>query len=612
MSEHNFPGFNNNGCSLGELINATPFRFWCYKVMPLTYDDSLSYYEVLCKYMDFITKAADDIKHIEENQHCLLTFVQNMQNHMNQFIQDYNENITRIDNKNDEQDTELARLESAKVDRAGDTMTGNLVMNKCNIQLDKSDSVNIKIDPISKEISFNGECGSIKNLCSPVSNSDASNKQYVDDRIASLGTLLEYKGTKATIADLPSTGNKTGDVWYVESEKSAYAWVVDATHQTGHWEEFGPPINLEPYLKKDGSVAMTGNLDMGTNKITNVGTPTATSDVTNKTYVDQRSIPVGGSAGQVLSKVDGTDFNTQWVDQSGGGGLQPIDVTRESAYISTPENNFTTKVIADPTAPPERPINKDQIAVYSETNQTYAENDVTGTLLVADPHSAMEAVNKRTLDGYLSKANIDDNLERVTAVKGQNPGTESYHILSNSYDTASPNKIPVITNSNELGVDGIRIKEGFFTNGLYGYVGIGYTKKNNKRNPLMSLLAVNSIDNTTTPKRITNGALISANGYESAENPNPIIDLIIYKNSSEPSNYFKITHEKVEIGSIIVLTDKEIIGLADPTTDTSAVNKRYVDSNFIHVQGTPQEGSTIAFINGKWTVVDHTTWSPFS
>lgn len=26
-----------------------PFRFWCQKVLPLAYDDALSYYEVLCK-----------------------------------------------------------------------------------------------------------------------------------------------------------------------------------------------------------------------------------------------------------------------------------------------------------------------------------------------------------------------------------------------------------------------------------------------------------------------------------------------------------------------------------------------------------------------------------
>ena len=31
-------------------------------------------------------------------------------------------------------------------------------------------------------------------------------------------------------------------------------------------------------------------------------------------------IPTGGNANQVLAKIDGTDYNTQWVDQTGGGG----------------------------------------------------------------------------------------------------------------------------------------------------------------------------------------------------------------------------------------------------------------------------------------------------
>lgn len=29
-----------------------PFGFWCHKVLPLVYDESLSYYEVLCKVRD--------------------------------------------------------------------------------------------------------------------------------------------------------------------------------------------------------------------------------------------------------------------------------------------------------------------------------------------------------------------------------------------------------------------------------------------------------------------------------------------------------------------------------------------------------------------------------
>jgi len=36
------------------------FRFWCQKVLPLVYDDSLSYYEVLCKVVDYINALIKD------------------------------------------------------------------------------------------------------------------------------------------------------------------------------------------------------------------------------------------------------------------------------------------------------------------------------------------------------------------------------------------------------------------------------------------------------------------------------------------------------------------------------------------------------------------------
>ena len=40
------------------------FRFWCQKVLPLVYDDSLSYYEVLCKVVDYLNRMRDDINQI--------------------------------------------------------------------------------------------------------------------------------------------------------------------------------------------------------------------------------------------------------------------------------------------------------------------------------------------------------------------------------------------------------------------------------------------------------------------------------------------------------------------------------------------------------------------
>lgn len=45
-------------------MNMRPFRFWCQKVLPLVYDDSLSYYEVLCKIVDYINKLIETDKEI--------------------------------------------------------------------------------------------------------------------------------------------------------------------------------------------------------------------------------------------------------------------------------------------------------------------------------------------------------------------------------------------------------------------------------------------------------------------------------------------------------------------------------------------------------------------
>lgn len=44
-----------------------PFHFWCQKVLPLVYDDSLSYYEVLCKIgakLNEVIKTTNDLNQI--------------------------------------------------------------------------------------------------------------------------------------------------------------------------------------------------------------------------------------------------------------------------------------------------------------------------------------------------------------------------------------------------------------------------------------------------------------------------------------------------------------------------------------------------------------------
>lgn len=44
------------------MATLTKFKFWCYKVLPLVYDDSLSYYEVLCKVVKYINELIEQDK----------------------------------------------------------------------------------------------------------------------------------------------------------------------------------------------------------------------------------------------------------------------------------------------------------------------------------------------------------------------------------------------------------------------------------------------------------------------------------------------------------------------------------------------------------------------
>lgn len=52
-----------------------PFRFWCQKVLPLVYDDSLSYYELLCKVVDYLNNTIDDVNKLSEEFQTLYNYV---------------------------------------------------------------------------------------------------------------------------------------------------------------------------------------------------------------------------------------------------------------------------------------------------------------------------------------------------------------------------------------------------------------------------------------------------------------------------------------------------------------------------------------------------------
>lgn len=71
------------------------FRFWCQKVLPLVYDDSLSYYEVLCKVVDYLNKVIEDDNTFIEELEELETALAEVQDIINNFNTEFAERVIR-------------------------------------------------------------------------------------------------------------------------------------------------------------------------------------------------------------------------------------------------------------------------------------------------------------------------------------------------------------------------------------------------------------------------------------------------------------------------------------------------------------------------------------
>lgn len=71
----------------------THFKFWCQKVLPLVYDDSLSYYEVLCKVVKYINSLIDSDKAIIEDLEELRNDLEQVEELINNFDTEFAEHI---------------------------------------------------------------------------------------------------------------------------------------------------------------------------------------------------------------------------------------------------------------------------------------------------------------------------------------------------------------------------------------------------------------------------------------------------------------------------------------------------------------------------------------
>lgn len=108
-------GVNYNDANYSPSLNGysgvRPFRFWCQKVLPLVYDNSLSYYELLNKVVDYLNKTIEDVANVEGNVDALNDSYNQLQTHVNEALGTFRDYINNYFDNLDVQDEIDAKLD---------------------------------------------------------------------------------------------------------------------------------------------------------------------------------------------------------------------------------------------------------------------------------------------------------------------------------------------------------------------------------------------------------------------------------------------------------------------------------------------------------------------
>ena len=175
-----------------------------------------------------------------------------------------------------------------KLSLTGGTMTGDLILPHHNYPIPGNTNKVINYESqreifLSRQESFpmladiNMNNNFIQNIATPTSSHQVTNKGYCDYNFLNrqnggvlMGPLSMNRNDLTGIPDTPKFGYSAVNKNYVDGEIGKIA-----------------SVNTTQLIKKDGSVPMAADFDMGTHKIINVGQPTTVTDAATKGYIDK-------------------------------------------------------------------------------------------------------------------------------------------------------------------------------------------------------------------------------------------------------------------------------------------------------------------------------------
>ena len=177
-----------------------------------------------------------------------------------------------------------------KLSLTGGTMTGDLILPHHNYPIPGNTNKVINYESqreifLSRQESFpmladiNMNNNFIQNIATPTSSHQVTNKGYCDYNFLNrqnggvlMGPLSMNRNDLTGIPDTPKFGYSAVNKNYIDTE-------ITKVHQN---------LDLTPFLRKDGQRAMTGSLNMNGNQIIRLKEPVSSSDASTKGYTDRK------------------------------------------------------------------------------------------------------------------------------------------------------------------------------------------------------------------------------------------------------------------------------------------------------------------------------------
>lgn len=312
---------------------------------------------------------------------------------------------------------DIDALESALEQHASDAA-------KTYLKLDGSN------DPMTGDLAMGSH--KITGLANAVANTDAANLGQVTSAVS---THAAVKATSTALGHVTLSDATNSNSDASKGIAATPKAVKDAYDLASAAKSVAEGIDLTPYVKHNGTVAMTGNLNLGSKKIINLAEPEANTDAATKKYVDDlfSDIVGGDDSDKTISERVG-DLETSLGapvadDKANAGGTayeriakNKVDIAKNASDIADLSQALDT--FEDTTAP----------ATYLKldgSNSPMTGNLAMGSYKITGLTDGSAATDAATVGNVTSAVSA-----AKTAILGQENGADFGGTVKGAYDAA--------------------------------------------------------------------------------------------------------------------------------------------------------------------------------